>query len=95
MKPLYKIWSYICHEKKVTPLLFTLSDEEKKEIYQKIKNAMHNDKKEIYLYRYSQPYQIKRWLEEEHHIKCYVQKIQVINSHISGYQDSHYCYITW
>ncbi len=99
-QPLYKIWSSICHEKKVTPLLVTLDNEEKEEIYQKIKNAMQQDQnqyqnREIYLHRYKQPFEIKKWLENEHRLKCYVHKAQVINGHISGYEDTHYCHVIW
>lgn len=91
--PLYKIWEILCDKKKY---FYDITDHDKKNIYDSIKSAMDEYKNEIYLYNLKNPYQIKEWLENEHHLKCCVYKKQIINGTIkNGYIDTHYCYVTW
>ncbi len=91
-KPLYKIWEELCDKKKFN---YELTNDNKTTIRNKIKNAMDKYDDEIYLYNQENPYEIKKWLENEHHVKCNVEQYQMINGPVYGYKDSHYCHIYW
>lgn len=94
MKPLYKIWEQLTEYKKYT--LFTnITEYDKQIIYDKIIDAMNHNQNNIYLYNYSNPFEIKDWLEYDNKIKCEIFKKEMINGKIKSPSDIYYCYISW
>ncbi len=93
MRPLYKIWEEICDQRKIKS--YNLTEEEKDKLYSRILDAMKSKKTYIDLYNLQQPFEIKKWLKSEHHLKCDVERIQVINGPAKSYADTHYCYVSW
>ena len=93
-KPLYKIWEELSYDK-IKKLSYEFSEDEKNQIYLAVKNSMMEYNIGIYLYNLKNPFVAKKWLEKIHHVKCSVIKKQMINGPTHGYQDTHYCHITW
>lgn len=95
-KPLYKIWEKINERNILNKYnLPELSEDDKSKIYNKIIIAMNNGERYMELYKYKNPYAIKKWLNTEHYIKCNIYEYQINNCIIHDYSDSHYCYISW
>ncbi len=93
LKPLYKIWEEICDEKKI--IHYKLSEKDKLQIYYRICDAMSQNEKYIDINNIENPFDVKKWLENEHHIGCVVEKKQVINGPNIKYSDTHYCHVYW
>lgn len=95
--PLYKVLENI-KEKQIKEKymeLDVIDDNDKKNIYQSIKREMEKQNNFLYLSHSKNPFVIKDWIESEHHIKCSVEEIQIINGPCNTYKDTHYCYISW